>query len=81
MPILETPSDGGKFTEKPLTILESKIIMNYLDEKYKNVAKCGPLLDQDPGKRAAQEMIMYRGDQVTTALYVVLMARAQMPLG
>lgn len=43
-------------------ILESRIIMDYLDAEFKGIAKCRSLYDDDPLQRAHQEMLMVKGD-------------------
>ena len=77
VPILETPQESGTKGSHGLTILESRIIMNYLDSKFGKTAKCGSLYAADPAERAMQDMIMYKGDQVAMSLYSVLMHRGQ----
>ena len=79
MPILETPSHGGKMGRRKAFILESRIIMDYLDREFGGMAKCGPLYDDDPLQRAQQEVIMAKGDGLASALYPVMMSRAMLP--
>ena len=52
VPILETPSQGGKMGNRKAFILESRIIMDYLDKEFSSISKCGPLYDDDPLQRA-----------------------------
>ena len=52
VPILETPSQGGKMGNRKAFILESRIIMDYLDKEFSGISKCGPLYDDDPLQRA-----------------------------
>ena len=75
VPILETPSHGGKMGNKKAFIIESRIIMDYLDREFSGVVKCGSLYDSDPINRASQEMIMAKTDSLASNLYVVLMSR------
>ena len=52
VPILETPSHGGKMGRRKAFILESRIIMDYLDQEFSSISKCGSLYDDDPLQRA-----------------------------
>ena len=61
--------------KKKAFILESRIIMDYLDREFSDIANCGPLSDSDPLMKASQEMLMARTDQLASSLYVVLMSR------
>ena len=56
-------------------ILESRIIMNYLEAEFSGIAKCGKLFSDDPLQRSNQEMLMARVDQLCSNLYIVLMSR------
>ena len=51
VPILETPSHGGKYGNRKAWILESRIIMDYLDREFSSIANCGRLYDDDPLQR------------------------------
>jgi len=51
--------------------------MDYLEREFSGIAKCGTLYDSDPLKRANQEMIMAKTDQLAFNLYTVLMSRGQ----
>jgi len=62
VPILETPSNGGKYGTRKSWVLESRIIMDYLDREFARIAKCGSLYDEDALNRSLQEMIMAKGD-------------------
>ena len=62
VPILETPSHGGQFGTRKTWILESRIIMDYLDREHANIAKCRSLYSDDALYRTVQEMLMARGD-------------------
>lgn len=62
VPILETPSHGARMGTRKAFILESRIIMDYLDAEFKSISKCGSLYDEDPLQRAQQEMLMFKGD-------------------
>ena len=75
VPILETPSDGGRFGNRKAFILESRIIMDYLDREFSSIAKCGSLYDDDPLQRASQEIIMAKTDNLAMCLFGVLMSR------
>lgn len=75
MPILETPEKGGQLGNRKAWILESRIIMDYLDREHSRIAKCGALYDDDALQRSLQEMLMAKGDQLAQVLYAVLMLR------
>ena len=77
VPILETPSKGGLMGQRKAFVLESRIIMDYLDAEFSTIARCGSLYDNDPLQRAEQEMLMAKTDQLASVLYGVLMYRAQ----
>lgn len=79
MPILETPSHGGIYGRRKAFILESRIIMDYLDREFAHIANCGPLYDDDALQRSLQEMLMAKGDALASALYPVLLSRGLHP--
>ena len=63
---------------KKAFIIESRIIMDYLDREFSSIAKCGPLYEDDPLLRSHQEMIMNKGDSLAQVLYAVLLSRGQL---
>ena len=77
VPILETPSHGGELGTRKAFILESRIIMDYLDREFSRISKCGPLYESDPLLRSHQEMLMAKADTLAGSLYPMLMSRAQ----
>ena len=77
VPILQTPSEGGIYGDKASFILESRIIMDYLDAKFKGTGFL-PLYEDDPIDRAGQEMLMAQVDGVAGNLFQVLMSRGHL---
>ena len=74
VPILQTPPEGGIYGNKLALILESRIIMDYLDAKFKGTGFLN-LYEDDPIDRAGQEMVMQTADTVASQLYVIIMSR------
>ena len=61
VPILHTPSKGGEYGNKAAIILESRIIMDYLDAAFSG-DKYLALYSSDLVERAGQEMLMAIAD-------------------
>ena len=61
VPILHTPSHGGEFGTKAAIILESRIIMDYLEAAFTG-EKYLALYSSDPIERAGTEMLMAIAD-------------------
>ena len=49
--------------------------MDYLNNEFKSIAKCGSLYSDDPLMRAHQEMLMARIDSLPTNTYIVLITK------
>ena len=53
VPILETPSNSAKFGNRKTWVLESRIIMDYLDREFAGMARCGALYSDDALQRTS----------------------------
>ena len=66
VPIVETPNAA-------LTLWESRIVMDYIDDKYQGQGL--QLYETDPDSKARQLMLMKVMDDLADVLFVVIMSR------